>query len=160
ELVVVVAIVAVLVAFLLAAVLRVRESANRMQCVHHLKQIGLALHGYHDVQGRFPHAYDARALFFDPSRTPETPAQNRFIVTKSWASLLLPYLEQDNLDRAGYTVSHSRQVPLYTCPSDSRATALYAGDDKYGTQGLTAYLAVTGTMTFNGDPEVRWGRRP
>src|SRR5262249_61363234 len=105
---VVLAIVAGLMAFLPAAVLRVRESAIRMQCLHHLKQIGLALHGYHDVQCRFPHAYDARALFRDPSHTPETPAQDRFIVTKSWASLLLPYLEQDNLERAGYAASHGR----------------------------------------------------
>src|SRR5438046_4630410 len=97
ELLVVIAIIGVLISLLLPAVQKVREAANRIQCVNNLKQIGVALHAYHDVNKTFPHAYDARALFKDPSQTPEGPQSNRFIVTKSWATLILPFLEQENL---------------------------------------------------------------
>src|ERR1700722_9374149 len=54
ELLVVIAIIAVLIALLLPAVQAAREAARRAQCVNNLKQLGLALHNYHDVNGTFP----------------------------------------------------------------------------------------------------------
>src|SRR3954452_12742773 len=53
ELLVVIAIIAVLIALLLPAVQAAREAARRAQCVNNLKQIGIAIHNYHDVQGKF-----------------------------------------------------------------------------------------------------------
>jgi prepilin-type N-terminal cleavage/methylation domain-containing protein len=152
ELLVVVGISVVLLAMLLPAVQRVREAANRAVCQNHLKQLGLALQGYHEVNGCFPHAYDARSLFRDPSQTPVAPHSNSFIVTKSWATLILPFLEQTSLEQAGPAVYQAQHVPLYTCPSDPRATGSYAGDKDFGPQALTDYLAVTGTRTFKGSP--------
>jgi prepilin-type N-terminal cleavage/methylation domain-containing protein/prepilin-type processing-associated H-X9-DG protein len=153
ELLVVVAIIAVLIGLLMPAVQKVREAANRMQCLSNLKQIGIAMHGYHDLYGTFPHAYDARALFQEPSHTPAS-GRGGFILTKSWATLILRFLEQDNLERKGYASYCERDVPIYMCPSDRRAAVLYPGNKGFGTQGLADYLAVTGTMTFVGEPTV------
>ena len=148
ELLVVIAIIAMLIGMLLAAVQRAREAANRAQCLSNLKQIGLALHGYHDTNRCFPQAYDCRALFVDPSQVWDG---TRWIATKNWATLILPFLEQDNLDRQGYAGYQGRNLPIYHCPSDPRSTGVWSGA-KFGSDGLTDYLAVTGTDTFKPYP--------
>jgi prepilin-type N-terminal cleavage/methylation domain-containing protein len=115
ELLVVIAIIGVLVGLLLPAVQKVRESANRIKCANNLKQIGLALHHYHDDHDGLP-----------PSRmAAEGP---------TWAFLILPYIEQDNLYRSwpaggGFTqtpdATRLTPVPIYFCPS--RRTSKNAG---------------------------------
>jgi prepilin-type N-terminal cleavage/methylation domain-containing protein len=85
ELLVVVAILAILVGLLLPAVQRVREVAARTQCTNNLKQMGLACHNYHDAQKSFPPGYLATSAY------PGTPPG------WGWAAFLLPYAEQDNL---------------------------------------------------------------
>jgi prepilin-type N-terminal cleavage/methylation domain-containing protein/prepilin-type processing-associated H-X9-DG protein len=84
ELLVVIAIVGVLVALLLPAIQAAREAARGSQCKNNLKQLGIALHNYHDCVGRLPPGWLANK----PEGVPGW----------GWSSFLLPYLEQRNLD--------------------------------------------------------------
>src|SRR5258708_31972905 len=89
ELLVVIAIIAVLVSLLLPAVQQAREAARRSQCKNNLKQIGLALHNYHDSFSVFPPGYIAGSPFVD-GETDTSPGW-------SWASMILPQLDQGPL---------------------------------------------------------------
>ncbi|MGV2334987.1 MAG UNVERIFIED_CONTAM: DUF1559 domain-containing protein [Planctomycetaceae bacterium] len=90
ELLVVIAIIAILVALLLPAVQQAREAARRTQCKNNLKQLGLALHNYHDTHGRFPPTQIMTA-YLGPNNTSPQPRNH------TWVSLVLPFLEQANL---------------------------------------------------------------
>jgi prepilin-type N-terminal cleavage/methylation domain-containing protein len=109
ELLVVIAIIGVLISLLLPAVQKVREAANRTTCGNNLKQIGLAIHNYHDTYGALP------------------PARTNSDGGPTWAFLLLPNLEQDALYRQwdlhrsyydpGLPDFRKTQVKLFYCPS-------------------------------------------
>ncbi len=92
ELLVVIAIIAVLVSLLLPAVQQAREAARRTQCRNNLKQLGLALHNYHDAHRVFPPGYVSD--FNHPARDPDTLDGP---TGWAWGMLLLPYLEQTNV---------------------------------------------------------------
>ena len=92
ELLVVIAIIAILIALLLPAVQKVREAANRIKCANNLKQLGLAAHNFHDVNGHFP-----PGIGYYPIPTNGTFGTYFFH--------LLPYVEQDNLYRGALGVA-------------------------------------------------------
>lgn len=86
ELLVVIAIIGILIALLLPAVQAAREAARRTQCTNNLKQIGLAIHNYHDTSRALP-----------PSGLVEYTSSSTVEDYASWAVLVLPYMEQTNL---------------------------------------------------------------
>ena len=113
ELLVVIAIIAVLIALLLPAVQQAREAARRTQCKNNLKQIGLALHNYHDTYNAFP---PALCLTLSGADFGQWGPQAR----------LLPYLDQANLQRLiDFSLPYNTQlavvrtrIPTYMCPSE------------------------------------------
>lgn len=95
ELLVVIAIIAILIALLLPAVQQAREAARRTQCKNNLKQLGLALHNYHDVYNTFP------PLFVGGQNNAAIPGNgsfnDRWLISAHVA--ILPYIEQGNLSQ-------------------------------------------------------------
>jgi prepilin-type N-terminal cleavage/methylation domain-containing protein len=152
ELLVVIAIIAVLIGLLLPAVQKIREAANRIKCANNLKQMALACHNYHDTNGKLP-----------PFSIGGLPTDNSN-VQASAHFLLLPYVEQDNLYRQGFTANgaaiswlvRTGVVKTYYCPNDtSTSEGRFSAGDLSNTRlsvngvgfGVTnyAYNAQVGT---------------
>jgi prepilin-type N-terminal cleavage/methylation domain-containing protein/prepilin-type processing-associated H-X9-DG protein len=158
ELLVVIAIIAVLIALLLPAVQAAREAARRAQCVNNLKQIGIALHNYHDVHGTFP--MGASLGFLDPGII---WAKNNW----SAHAAMLPQLEGMSLYNAinfnygvtepssgqylAYQVNQTvinAQVKAFVCPSDPGAGGAYTNSNNYfASVGTTTYFGNSGNTT-------------
>ncbi|MHB8952966.1 MAG: DUF1559 family PulG-like putative transporter [Pirellulaceae bacterium] len=141
ELLAVVVVIGVLIALLLPATQSARESARRMSCSNNLKQIGLALHNYHDVHKQFPPAT------IGPYNVPR---ERQF----SWIVALLPYLEQQStydalrLDLPWDHPHNAGLLPMYRppviCPSDPASPTTQEG------YARTSYVAVTGANFTDG----------
>jgi len=145
ELLVVIAIIAVLIGLLLPAVQKVREAAARMKCSNNLKQLGIALHSYHDVTNRFPGYWPDG-----------TPVNSPLRYTPNWTFQLLPYIEQDNVTKlpadtaANYDANiRPRVIPTFLCPSVSEPTTLTSGTT---VTSMTNYLGITGRQRNDWKP--------
>ncbi|MDR0522490.1 MAG: DUF1559 domain-containing protein, partial [Planctomycetaceae bacterium] len=112
ELLVVIAIIGMLIALLLPAIQAAREAARRMQCQNNLKQLGLAMHNYHDAKQVFPPAVllqtrglkNAQGNYIGDWRNEGHVNNNTVRGSLSWATLLLPFLEQAGLYDSVYQV--------------------------------------------------------
>ena len=153
ELLVVIAIIAILIGLLLPAVQKIREAANRMKCSNNLKQIGLGLHNYNDVNNQFP----AAVYVLAPAATNWT---NLDLIGPNWMIMILPFIEQDNLyapisqsisnyrnginDQNWRTVRTSR-VPIYLCPSEPFGSTPFSGSSGGWVRGSYGANAGPGT---------------
>jgi len=145
ELLVVIAIIAILIALLLPAVQQAREAARRSTCKNNLKQIGLALHNYHDVHKTFP----PEAIWSFPTGPSRTDAVPR---NYTWIALSLPFLEEkplhDSIDfklpiwdqSNANGLIRKQKIKTLLCPSDRE----YPGGENRHQIGWTNYAGAEG----------------
>ena len=152
ELLVVIAIIGILVALLLPAIQYAREAARRAQCSNNLRNIGVALHNFHDVHNHLPAGWLADVPAGEPGW--------------GWGAYLLHYLEQNSLldsqidldshiDESPNDVARQTVIPLYLCPSDanSKDRVLLTGlHTPLFEVGRSNYLGVFGTQDIEADP--------
>jgi prepilin-type N-terminal cleavage/methylation domain-containing protein len=144
ELLVVIAIIGVLVALLLPAVQQAREAARRSQCKNNLKQLGLAIHNYHDAFDQFP------LIMVHLAGLPA----NRVVNAQSWGAGILPYIDQApvaNIYSANVPFFHANNaaairtvIPTHLCPSspvsETTITVNMPATDANAAYGVTGFF--------------------
>ena len=159
ELLVVIAIIAILIALLLPAVQQAREAARRTQCKNNMKQLGLALHNYHDVHLTFPSGWIA----VDPVTRQQTAHDG--LNGAGWGTMILPYMEQSSLYsqfNSNLAIHDSVNLPFisnvlpaWQCPSDPKPDRWQIEEE--GSPGTVLaelptanYIGVFGTEELDG----------
>ena len=161
ELLVVIAIIAILIGLFLPAVQKVREAAARAKCQNNLKQLAIACHSFSDVTGGLPPS------LITPGGTNQNAPNTTTGYGPNWVVLVLPYIEQDNLQKT-QTVSinlwvnntntnhawrnmRSTSIPTLLCPSDPFTTVPYSGAGGNWARGnYAANMGPTGNGVHNG----------
>jgi len=134
ELLVVIAIIAILIALLLPAVQQAREAARRTQCRNHMKQIGLAMHNYHDAHRVFPYG--------------NRDAGNTTRRRETWMQMILPFIDQANLYNSymaadpAFNWQHAPSaravIPALVCPSNPTVAMQGPSSSFRGNYGMCA----------------------
>jgi len=164
ELLVVIAIIGVLVSLLVPAVQQAREAARRAQCKNNLKQIGLALHNYHDTHKAFPPGALALSFAGAAYKTGDAePSRTAVAGGWGWTVYILPFLDQTPLYQAlnpngnnfplAPTDLTRTSLPVYLCPSEGNsllhtATAM-GGNGTTDGHARSSYPAIFGSTSVN-----------
>ncbi|HWL08492.1 MAG TPA: DUF1559 domain-containing protein [Planctomicrobium sp.] len=160
ELLVVIAIIAILVALLLPAVQQAREAARRSECRNNLKQIGLAIHNYHDIYNLTPIGY----IDTNGSTTTNAGTQDG---GWSWAAQILPQLDQTALfskfdfrfhphgklpPEEQNTIASATSLAVFSCPSDTKPRTRKSGSsDPNATSTANGIVDAVATSSYVGN---------
>ncbi|MBA4030445.1 MAG: prepilin-type cleavage/methylation domain-containing protein [Planctomyces sp.] len=148
ELLVVIAIIAILIALLLPAVQQAREAARRTACRNNMKQLGLAMHNYHDTHGTFTFGWNQHGM--------------------GWTAMILPQLDQgpiygkltfaesgpgnwNNLGSAGNQTTVGIVIPVFRCPSMSQPMFVYDTNHQTNRVPGSYRACASGTAIYDWD---------
>jgi len=156
ELLVVIAIIAVLIALLLPAVQAAREAARRAQCINNLKQIGLAVHMYHDVFKVVPRGSDSHEYTFSPLARIFPYLENNALFNAINFDVGLRYSPASGRGafvRVENTTVTLTLVRTYLCPSDGNNEGVFENQWR-----ASNYVACSGTALVPGQQNLPWNQ--